>query len=242
MLCYLEAHIEQGPRLESMGRRIGVVTGLVGIRRYRIRSQGQADHAGTTPMAMRKDAGMALFRLGTRIADEFPRLGGPNTVWNIGNIALRPGAANVVPSEGEMMLEIRDTDTPTLDRLEQTVLGWIAEVTSGPVAMHAEPTARIEPTQMSEHLAAAIAAAARECGEEPIFMPSGAGHDAMVLGRVMPAAMLFVPSIGGRSHDIAEDTAEADIAFGCEVLAAAVAKLRQQLASTSIERMGARSA
>lgn len=241
ILCYLEAHIEQGPRLESVGRRIGVVTGLVGIRRYRIRSQGQADHAGTTPMAMRKDAGMALFRLATRIADEFPRLGGANTVWNIGNIALRPGAANVVPSEGEMMVEIRDTDTPTLDRLEQKVLDWVAEVTSGPVAMHAERTARIEPTQMSEHLAATIAAAARECGEEPIFMPSGAGHDAMVLGRVMPAAMLFVPSIGGRSHDIAEDTAEADIAFGCEVLAAAVAKLRQQLAGTSIDRLSARS-
>jgi N-carbamoyl-L-amino-acid hydrolase len=229
VLCYLEAHIEQGPRLESLGRRIGVVTGLVGIRRFRIRCQGQADHAGTTPMPMRKDAGMALFRLGTRIADEFPRLGGPDTVWNIGNIALRPGAANVVPSEGEMTLEFRDTDTATLDRLEQNVLAWVAEANSGPVLMNAEPTARIAPTQMTEHLAEAIAAAAGEYEEDPIFMPSGAGHDAMVLGRFMPAGMLFVPSIGGRSHDIAEDTSEADIALGCEVLAAAVAKLRRQL-------------
>jgi N-carbamoyl-L-amino-acid hydrolase len=228
VLCYLEAHIEQGPRLESLGRRIGVVTGLVGIRRFRIRSQGQADHAGTTPMAMRKDAGMALFRLGTRIADEFPRLGGPDTVWNIGNVALRPGAANVVPSEGEMTLEFRDTETVTLDRLEQNVLAWVAEASSGPVSMHANATARVAPTSMAEHLTQAIAAAAREYGEEPVFMPSGAGHDAMVLGGFMPAGMLFVPSIGGRSHDIAEDTSEADIVFGCEVLAAAVAKLRQQ--------------
>jgi N-carbamoyl-L-amino-acid hydrolase len=231
VLCYLEAHIEQGPRLESVGRRIGVVTGLVGIRRFRISSRGQADHAGTTPMSMRKDAGMALLRLGTRIADEFPRLGGPHTVWNIGNIALRPGAANVVPSEGEMTLEFRDTDAPTLDRLEQNVLAWVAEAENGRVTMHAEPIARIAPTDMAEDLAAAIAAAASECGEQPVFMPSGAGHDAMVLGRFMPAAMMFVPSIGGRSHDIAEDTSEADITFGCEVLAAAVAKLRQQLES-----------
>jgi N-carbamoyl-L-amino-acid hydrolase len=179
-------------------------------------------------MAMRKDAGMALFRLGTRIAEEFPRLGGANTVWNIGNIALRPGAANVVPSEGEMTLEFRDTDTSVLDRLEQNVLAWIAQAQGGPVTMHAEPTARIAPTHMAEDLAAAIAAAANELGEEPVFMPSGAGHDAMVLGRFVPAAMMFVPSIGGRSHDIAEDTTEADITFGCEVLAAAVAKLRHQ--------------
>jgi N-carbamoyl-L-amino-acid hydrolase len=228
VLCYLEAHIEQGPRLESMGRHIGVVTGLVGIRRLRIRSRGQADHAGTTPMAMRKDAGLALFRLATRIADEFPRLGGASTVWNIGSIALRPGAANVVPSEGEMTLEFRDTDTATLDRLEQNVLAWVAEANRGPVTLHAEPTARIAPTHMAEDLAAAIAAAASECGEEPVFMPSGAGHDAMVLGRFVPAAMMFVPSIGGRSHDIAEDTSEADIAFGGEVLAAAVEKLRHR--------------
>jgi N-carbamoyl-L-amino-acid hydrolase len=229
VLCYLEAHIEQGPRLEAMGRRIGVVTGLVGIRRLRTRSRGQADHAGTTPMAMRRDAGMALFRLAAQIADGFPRLGSSNTVWNIGNIALRPGAANVVPSEGEMTLEFRDTEMSTLDRLEQNVLAWVAETRGGPVTMHAEPAERIAPTRMAEHLAAAIAAAASERGEEPVFMPSGAGHDAMVLARFMPAAMMFVPSIGGRSHDVAEDTSEADIAFGCEVLATAVAKLRRQL-------------
>jgi N-carbamoyl-L-amino-acid hydrolase len=177
---------------------------------------------------MRKDAGLALFRLATRIADEFPRLGGASTVWNIGSIALRPGAANVVPSEGEMTLEFRDTDASTLDRLEQSVLAWVAEANRGPVTLHAEPTARIAPTRMAEDLAAAIAAAASERGEEPVFMPSGAGHDAMVLGRFVPAAMMFVPCIGGRSHDIAEDTSEADIAFGCEVLAAAVAKLRHR--------------
>ena len=227
-LCYLEAHIEQGPRLEAAGRRIGVVTGLVGIRRFRILARGRTDHAGTTPMSMRQDAGMALFRLATWIADAFPRVGGPETVWNIGHVALWPGAANVVPSEAEMILEFRDTDTVALDRLEQTMLERIGA--AGGVPLEAEATARIKPALMAQPLGEAIAAAARELGETPVFLPSGAGHDAMVLARVMPAAMLFVPSIGGRSHDVSESTLDADIVLGCEVLANAVHKLRAQFA------------
>ena len=91
-VCYLEAHIEQGPRLEQAGRRIGIVTGIVGIRRFRIRTRGQADHAGTTPMANRRDAGAALLRLAAQVAREFPALGGKDTLWNIGSIVFRPGA------------------------------------------------------------------------------------------------------------------------------------------------------
>lgn len=225
-VAYLEAHIEQGPRLEAARRRIGVVTGIVGIRRFRILARGQADHAGTTPMAMRKDAGATLFALAQRIATEFPAIGGPETVWNIGAIALMPGAANVVPRAGEMVLEFRDTQSDCLDRLEQALYGWIAEASArGAVEVEATPTARIEPTAMSADLGKAIAVAARDQGEEALFMPSGAGHDAMVLGRFMPAAMLFVPSIGGRSHDVVEDTLEDDIILGCQVLASTVERL-----------------
>lgn len=230
-LCYLEAHIEQGPRLESAGLRIGVVTGLVGIRRFRIQARGRADHAGTTPMSMRQDAGRALFRLATWIDVEFPRIGGPETVWNIGHAALRPGAANVVPSEAEIILEFRDTDTAILDRLESSLLTQIGQ--AGQVSVEAEATARIKPALMAQTLSETIAAAARELGENPMLLPSGAGHDAMVLARIVPSAMLFVPSIGGRSHDIVEDTSEADIVFGCEVLAHAVAKLRTQFADAA---------
>jgi N-carbamoyl-L-amino-acid hydrolase len=224
--AYLEAHIEQGPRLEAERRRIGIVSGIVGIRRLRIFSKGQADHAGTTPMAMRKDAGAALLRLATRILSEFPSRAGAETVWNIGRIEFRPGAANVVPAEAEMMLEIRDTAVGKLDELEACVAAWIADgARQGPVSISSEPIARIMPTAMSPKIGRLIAAAAREHQAEPLAMPSGAGHDAMVLGRFMPAAMLFVPSIGGRSHDIVEDTSEADLALGCEVLAATVEKL-----------------
>lgn len=231
-LCYLEAHIEQGPRLESAGIRIGVVTGLVGIRRFRIRARGRADHAGTTPMSMRKDAGMALFRFASWVEDEFARIGGAETVWNIGSVTLRPGAANVVPSEAEMILEFRDTDTAVLDRLEQSMRARVDEAAAIP--LQAELTARIEPALMAKPLADTIAAAARELGEQPLLLSSGAGHDAMVLSRVVYSAMLFVPSIGGRSHDVSENTSEADIVFGCEVLARAVSKLQMLLAAGSL--------
>jgi N-carbamoyl-L-amino-acid hydrolase len=225
-LCYLEAHIEQGPRLEQARRRIGIVTGVVGIRRFRVRSRGRADHAGTTPMAIRKDAGAALLRLASQVAQELPRLGSADTVWNIGSIVLRPGAPNVVPSEGEMVVEFRDTDPAILDALESHVRNWVDQISRGPCPIEMELMARIPPTPLAEDVAAVLAASAKMLGEEPVYMPSGAGHDAMVIGRFIPAAMLFVPSIGGRSHDITEDTAAADIVFGCEVLADAVDKFR----------------
>jgi N-carbamoyl-L-amino-acid hydrolase len=231
-LCYLEAHIEQGPRLEAAGRRIAAVTGIVGIRRFRIRARGQADHAGTTPMAMRKDCGAVLVAMAAWVGVEFPRVGGPETVWNIGSMALRPGAPNVVPGEGEMVVEFRDADTATLDRLERTLLARVAEAGAGPVALAIEPMLRIAPTAMAPELQHAIVAAAAAAGEAALAIQSGAGHDAMVLGRLVPAAMLFIPSIGGRSHDVSENTSDADIVFGCEVLAHAVEQLRQRVPKT----------
>jgi N-carbamoyl-L-amino-acid hydrolase len=227
--CYLEAHIEQGPRMEAAGQRIGVVSALVGIRRFRIRSHGAANHAGTTPMAMRRDAGAALIELGATVNAEFRRLADADTVWNIGNMIFRPGAANVVPSEGEMLLEMRDINTEVLDRLEARFVTLVADANRGAVGVDVETAARIPPTAMAENLGSAIAAAAVAHGETPVHLPSGAGHDAMVVARFMPAAMMFIPSIGGISHDVRENTSDADIIFGCEVLADAVAQVRRQL-------------
>ena len=228
-VCYLEAHIEQGPRMEAAGQRIGVVSALVGIRRFRIRSHGAANHAGTTPMAMRRDAGVALIALGAAVNAEFRRLADADTVWNIGNMIFRPGAANVVPSEGEMLLEMRDIKTEVLDRLEARFMALVGDANRGAVGIEVETTARIPPTAMAESLGAAIAAAAAARGEKPVHLPSGAGHDAMVVARFMPAAMMFIPSIGGISHDVRENTSDADIIFGCEVLADAVAQVRRRL-------------
>jgi N-carbamoyl-L-amino-acid hydrolase len=230
-LAYLEAHIEQGPRLEAARRRIGVVTGIVGIRRFRIIAKGQADHAGTTPMSMRKDAARPLFTFAHRVHADLPALAGPDTVWNIGVITVRPGAANVVASEAELVVEFRDTSSEVLDRIEVRLLAWIRELDSGgPARLEAQPIARIAPTLMAPELADLIEAGAAENGTATMRMPSGAGHDAMVLGHHLPSAMLFIPSIGGRSHDVAEDSTEDDIVLGCEVLAAVVERLEARAA------------
>lgn len=221
-LAFLEAHIEQGPVLEARGGGIGVVTGIVGIHRWRIRASGRADHAGTTPIAMRQDAGVALVRFAADAAAKLVRAGGgPETVWNIGWMTFRPGAANVVPAEAELGLEFRDADPEVLARID----GWVRDRVAEDAALSGEATARIAPTPMAPHLAAGLEAAAAARGVPALRMPSGAGHDAMFLARIMPAAMLFVPSIGGRSHDPAEDTAEADIIQGCQVLCDAVEAL-----------------
>jgi N-carbamoyl-L-amino-acid hydrolase len=177
-------------------------------------------------MSMRQDAGMALFRIATWVSENFARIGTAETVWNIGHASLKPGAANVVPSEAEMILEFRDTNIVVLDQLEESVLKRIAAEDA--VSVKADATARIEPALMAKRVSETITAAARELGEPAMSMPSGAGHDAMVLSRIMPSAMLFVPSIGGRSHDVTENTSDDDIVFGCEVLGRAVDKLREQ--------------
>jgi beta-ureidopropionase / N-carbamoyl-L-amino-acid hydrolase len=233
-LCFLEAHIEQGPRLEGAGRRIAVVTGLVGIRRFRIRAFGRADHAGTTPMAMRRDAGAILIDFAAWVAQEFPKHAGPDTVWNIGSIAFQPGAANVVPSQSELVLEFRDTQSELLDLLESLVSGRVHGMNGRPVSVEAEAISRIPPTAMTAGLGAIIADAASSVGEAAMHIPSGAGHDAMFVARVIPAAMMFVPSIGGRSHDISENTSDTDIVFGCRVFAEAVASARKNPQAFSV--------
>lgn len=224
--AYLEAHIEQGPRLEAESSRIGVVTGIVGIRRFLISFQGQADHAGTTPMSMRKDAGGALLELACAIQRAFRRLAGESTVWNFGNVRFEPGAANVVPARAELTVEFRDLADARLAAIEQELRRLVADQAGRvAVAIAVRDTATIHPVQLDLTLGDHIAAAAEARGVSYMRMPSGAGHDAMVLARHVPSAMLFVPSVGGRSHDVGEDTREGDIVLGCQVLADAVCRI-----------------
>jgi N-carbamoyl-L-amino-acid hydrolase len=224
--AYLEAHIEQGPRLEAAGKRVGVVTGIVGIRRFLVSALGRTDHAGTTPMSMRKDAGASLLHIGAHILKRFEKAAGPDTVWNIGKVTFEPGAANVVPGRAEMLVEFRDTAAERLDKLDAILTEVIAQQqVEGVVEVEASLTASMAPIAMDDTLGEVMAAAVRGLGEDPMHMPSGAGHDAMVLARHLPTALLFVPSIGGRSHDTSEDTSEDDIIFGCQALANAVAHI-----------------
>lgn len=229
-VAYLEGHIEQGPRLESEGKKIGVVTGIVGIRRFQVVCTGQADHAGTTPMHLRKDAGSAMIRFAHTLMQCFEQVRGPDSVWNFGHIIFEPGAGNVVPSKAQLLVEFRDPEEATIERMQNEIYAAAKDANGqGGVSVQATELIRVAPAAMDPKLVQLIDITARECGTPPLRMPSGAGHDAMVLSRYVPTAMLFIPSIGGRSHDITEDTDEADIRLGIDVLAGTVQALDQRI-------------
>jgi len=219
-VAYLEAHIEQGPRLEAEAQRIGIVTGIVAIRRIRVQFAGRSDHAGTTPMHLRKDAGAALIEFCHDLQRRLLRVRATDTVWNLGHVAFAPGVGNVVPGSAEVLIEYRDASAAVLDRIETEIQAAItvAEGRAG-VTAAATPTLTLAAAEMDPDIVELIERAARGWDVPAIRMPSGAGHDAMVLSRHLPTGMLFIPSIGGRSHDVAEDSHEADILLGADVLA-----------------------
>jgi N-carbamoyl-L-amino-acid hydrolase len=225
--AYLEAHIEQGGVLEASGRRLGIVTAIVGSHQYRLTFSGQQNHAGTTPMPMRRDAGVAMMRLFHDIDDRFPRLAGERSVWTAGRLQVEPGAPSIVPGRAEMLFQYRDTDPAILERLEAALMEIVAEHRRrGPCEIDCVPVSRTRPVAMAGDLQDALERAAeRHAPGLSMRMPSGAGHDAQVIGLRMPAAMLFVPSIGGISHHHSEDTADADIVLGCQVFADAAADI-----------------
>ena len=227
---YLEAHIEQGGTLERERKLIGVVTGIVGIFQFRLVFTGVQNHAGTTSMPIRKDAGVAMVRLLNRVHDVFPSLVGPRGVWTVGRIVLEPNAPSIIPGRAEALLQFRDTDLSLMQRLEAALLRLVEEAArEGPCTVSLETLSRTAPTLMQEAFQDAIEAAARTHAPELwMRLPSAAGHDAQILARKLPAGMLFVPSIGGVSHHYSEDTGEADIVLGCQVLADAAFRILRQ--------------
>jgi beta-ureidopropionase / N-carbamoyl-L-amino-acid hydrolase len=229
-LAYLEVHIEQGPVLEARGIPIGLVTAIVGIRRWQVDFIGQADHAGTTPMQMRRDAGAALCDFAVKVADFCRREGGTNTVWNGGDIRLTPGAHSVVPARGEYIFSVRDADASVLTRIGEGVTELLAQTaTSHCVTTRLTEIFSMAPAAMDRSIIDLIGAASRVRGLTAVELPSGALHDAMVLARRVPAGMLFIPSIGGRSHDLSEDSKPKDIVDGAHVLAETVTSLLAHL-------------
>jgi len=226
---YLEAHIEQGDTLEATGLKIGIVEGIIGSWNYWVTITGQQNHAGTTQMARRKDAGVAMVQLATRIHDRFAAIAGPRTVWTIGRILLDPNAPSIVPGRAELQVQFRDTDPAYLALFEQTLLEIVAEADrTGPCRVAIEPMSKSEPAAMDPGFQALIEAAAeRNAPGAHLRMPSGAGHDAQILSRRIRSAMMFVPSIAGISHHWSEDTKEEDIVLGAQVFADAAAAILQ---------------
>lgn len=217
---YLEAHIEQGSDLEDRGLRLGVVTAIVGTRQHRITFEGQTNHAGTTRMSVRRDAGVELVKLAASIHEQFSQVAGPRTVWTCGRITLDPGAPSIVPGRAEMLFQFRDTDPAVLDKLSETLAGLVVQANAGPCRVDLIRTSATLPTPMDGAFLDALARAAEQHAPgRHQRMPSGAGHDAQILATRIPAAMLFVPSSGGISHHYAENTADADLVLGCAVFA-----------------------
>lgn len=225
-LGYLEAHIEQGDDLEARKLRIGVVSSIVGIHQFRIRFEGQQNHAGTTRMDRRRDAGVAAVQFAAAIHARFPTVAAERTVWTIGRMAFEPGAPSVIPGAAEMYFQFRDADGAVLQRLEATLDELVASAGAGPCKVTLTNLSRSRPSIMDARFQDAIEHAARNHAPElHQRMPSGAGHDAQMLARVMPAGMLFVPSIDGVSHHWSENTSDEDIVLGCRVFADAAAAI-----------------
>jgi N-carbamoyl-L-amino-acid hydrolase len=222
---YLELHIEQGPVLERAGVQIGVVTAIVGSRSFWLRFRGAAGHAGTTPMGERRDAGLAAaaFALG---ASELVTRDFAGAVATVGELRMVPGAFNVIPGFAEAALECRAADDATLDRLEGALLACARdEAAARDVTLEVEPVGRWASTPLDAGVCEAIDRAAARLALRAQRMTSGAGHDAQALAGVTPAGMVFVPSVGGISHDPRELTSWQDCANGADVLLGAALDL-----------------
>jgi N-carbamoyl-L-amino-acid hydrolase len=221
---FLEMHIEQGPVLDREGEAIGVVDAIVGIRDMKITLVGEQNHAGTTPMQGRRDAFQALSRFNTLLAERFANVVTPHTVWTIGHVSLHPNASSIVPGKVTFSMQWRDGDTDRLGRMEAIIRETVEEVAaSGGFELSFGPLLGLEPVDMDPRLRGALETSAEtDVPGRWRKMPSGALHDATNVSKLMPVAMLFVPSIGGISHAFGEDTAEPDLVTGLRVLAGAV--------------------
>lgn len=223
--AYVELHIEQGPVLEREGVPIGAVENLQGISWQRISIAGVANHAGTTPMSMRQDAGHAAARVITFLRDRAKASNTP-TVATVGSLSFEPNAINVIPSRASFTVDLRDPDEQRLQAEEAALARYLDELAEAEgVTIATERLARFAPVTFDSRIVALIQEAAKGRGLAAKRMTSGAGHDAQMLARIAPAAMIFVPSQGGISHNRQEHTTDADLIAGANVLLDVVAKL-----------------
>ncbi|MFL5927407.1 MAG: M20 family metallo-hydrolase [Gaiellaceae bacterium] len=217
--AYLEVHIEQGPLLEAEGVQIGVVTSIVGLRGFRVRLLGQANHAGTTPMGLRRDALAGAARIVLELREQARAR--ENVTANVGRISVAPGGANVVPGLAEFTIDVRAATPDAVAELERLVEEAVSRVAREEgLEAELEPTFALEPLELDPQLVDAVERASSAEGATSRRMASGAGHDAMVVGRHVPAAMIFVPSRGGISHSPDEYSSPAEVELGMRVLAA----------------------
>jgi allantoate deiminase len=222
--AYFELHIEQGPVLEQEGLALGIVTGIAGLLGFRVRLTGEANHAGTTPMASRRDALAGAARIVLELRDEARSRGEMTT--NVGILTVAPGGFNVIPGTAEFTIDARAGDADAFARAETSVCDTLERIAAEEqLELDVTETHRKPPTPLDPELQELLAEAAAAEGATARSMPSGAGHDAMILAKQVPAAMLFVPSRAGISHSPDEYTPPEQCELGARVLARAVRAL-----------------
>ncbi len=227
--AYLELHIEQGGVLEREKIDIGVVEGIVGIKRWRVTIDGIANHAGTTPMTDRRDALLAAARFIDAVNRIVTSVEGQQ-VGTVGQLEVTPGAPNVIPGQATLSLELRDLEMEKIEQLYRTIEAEsraLAHATRTTFSFNQFYVSRAAPTD--EGIRRSIIAAASELGHSTLRMPSGAGHDAQSVALLAPVGMIFIPSVAGISHSPQEFSRPQDVVAGANVLLGTLLKLDQAI-------------
>ncbi|HET9848618.1 MAG TPA: Zn-dependent hydrolase [Candidatus Dormibacteraeota bacterium] len=227
--AFLELHIEQGPRMETAGSDLAVVTGIVGVHRQRVRVLGAQNHAGTTPFRLRHDAGRVAARAAAGLRDVVENIDG-DAVANIGIMRFEPGGVNIIPGRASFTLEVRHLQEPVVRRIVDAFTQRLLTICDEEGCWaESELLSWVPPSPMNAAQMETIAAACRELGRQPASLWSGAGHDAAVLSRHVPTGMLFVPSANGISHAPQESTSDEHLVLGARALLGAVRRAAAQI-------------
>jgi beta-ureidopropionase / N-carbamoyl-L-amino-acid hydrolase len=215
---FVELHIEQGPVLEVEGIRMGAVTGVQGISWQELTISGQSNHAGTTPMSMRHDPGYVAARVAVFVRELAVSMGHPH-VGTVGQITLHPNLVNVVAAKATITVDLRNTDEAKLQESERRLGDFLVVVADEEgVTISSRPLARFEPVAFDERVIELVESTASSLGNTVKRLPSGAGHDAQMIARMCPTAMIFTQSHHGISHNPAEYTDPEDLVMGANIL------------------------
>jgi N-carbamoyl-L-amino-acid hydrolase len=225
---YVELHVEQGPVLEQKNLQIGVVEGVQGISWTEFTLEGQSNHAGTTPMALRHDAALVAAQVTVFVRELSQRMGG-RQLATVGAVRLSPNLVNVIAQQARFTVDLRNTDSAALAQAQVAVHAYARQVAQAEgVRITSRELARFEPVAFDPMVVNLVEQQAQSLGCSHQRMPSGAGHDAQMLARICPSAMIFVPSAGGLSHNVREHTEPADLLRGAQVLLQVVVTLAER--------------
>jgi N-carbamoyl-L-amino-acid hydrolase len=226
--AFIEPHVEQGPVLDGSGDNVAVVSAIAGVRQLELSFTGEQNHAGATPMEGRRDALHEFLQYASALCKAFTARASEAAVWTFGELGIHPNSPSIIPGRVRAVLQVRDVTTAGLDALMGEAL-QLAERLRGVrgVDIEARQVLSVAPTKMAPDLSGELAMAAAEHSPRKWRrMPSGALHDAAIISSKLPTAMVFAPSLGGRTHPFDEDTRPEHLVLGCSVVAAAVSRLQ----------------